>query len=155
MTYRADPDSQVSQLSLYSGYKSRFDPYSSTSPLLGGQDLIELVCATFPGCDMSKAGEDYYLSGLKEKEGGEGDWEKTLKGVAEPVRAATWYVGRARALSPTTDYQALVYVPTIGRRPTNASDRLVHLLCPSFFCSSTDGRKPRTRAIYRYITTTS
>jgi hypothetical protein len=41
---------------------------------------------------MSKAGEEYYLSGLKEKEGGEGDWEKTLEGVAEPVRASTWYV---------------------------------------------------------------
>ena len=40
---------------------------------------------------MSKAGEEYYLSGLKEKEGGEGDWEKTLEGVAEPVRASTWY----------------------------------------------------------------
>lgn len=92
VTYRAGPpNAQVSQLSLYSAYKTRFDPYSSNSPLLGGQDLIELVCATFPGCDMSKAGEEYYLSGLKEKEGGDNDWEKTLEGVAEPVRASTWY----------------------------------------------------------------
>lgn len=59
---------------------------------MGGQDLIELVCATFPGCEMSKAGEEYSLSGIKEKDGSEGEWEKTLEGVAEPVRASTWWV---------------------------------------------------------------
>jgi hypothetical protein len=39
---------------------------------------------------MSKAGEEYYLSGLKERDGGEAELEKILEGVAEPVRASTW-----------------------------------------------------------------
>jgi hypothetical protein len=39
---------------------------------------------------MAKIGDDYQLTGLKEREGGDSDWEKTLEGVAEPVRAATW-----------------------------------------------------------------
>lgn len=73
-------------------YKQRFDPYRAVSPLLGGQDIIELACATFPGCEMAKVGDDYQLTGLKEREGGDSDWEKTLEGVAEPVRAATWSV---------------------------------------------------------------
>lgn len=95
VSYRPGPStSHVAQLALYNAYKTRFDPYDAVSPLLGGQDLIELVCATFPGCEMSKAGDEYHLSGLREKEGGEGDWERTLEGVAEPVRAASWYVVR-------------------------------------------------------------
>ena len=91
MSYRAGPStSHIPQLSLYNAYKTRFDPYDAVSPLLGGQDLIELVCATFPGCEMSKAGDEYHLTGLREKEGGDSDWERTLEGVAEPVRAASW-----------------------------------------------------------------
>jgi hypothetical protein len=91
VTYRSGPpNSHVSQLSLYSAYKTRFDPHSAASPLMGGQDLIELVCATFPGCEMSKAGEEYSLSGIKERDGSEGEWEKSLEGFAEPVRASTW-----------------------------------------------------------------
>lgn len=93
VTYRAGPStSHVDQLSMVHAYKQRFDPYRAVSPLLGGQDIIELACATFPGCEMAKVGDDYQLTGLKEREGGDSDWEKTLEGVAEPVRAATWSV---------------------------------------------------------------
>jgi hypothetical protein len=89
IAYRAAPlTSQVSQLSLYNAYKTRFDPYRLVSPLLGGQELIELVCTTFPGSAMAKAGDEYMMSGLKEKEGGE--WAKALEGVVEPIRASAW-----------------------------------------------------------------
>jgi len=85
----------VSQLNLYNSYKTRFDPYSAHSSLLGGQDLIQLVCATFPGCEMAKDDEDYVLKGLKEREGaehgGEGEaWEKGVDNLVEPLRASSW-----------------------------------------------------------------
>jgi hypothetical protein len=71
VTYRSGPPkSHVSQLSLYSAYKTRFDPHSAASPLMGG--------------------EEYSLSGIKERDGSEGEWEKSLEGFAEPVRASTW-----------------------------------------------------------------
>ena len=93
VTYRAGPPtSHVDQLSMVHAYKQRFDPYRVVSPLLGGQDIIELACATFPGCEMAKVGDDYQLIGLKERSGSDSDWEKTLEGVAEPVRAAAWSV---------------------------------------------------------------
>ncbi len=93
--------SSVSQLNLYSSYKNRFDPYSTQSPLLGGQDLIQLACATFPGCKMARDEGDYILKGLKERHEGSGEtevWEKGVESLAEPIRAGTWSVrvtGRA------------------------------------------------------------
>ena len=64
MTYRVAPStSYISQLNLYSAYKSRFDPYASHTPLLGGQELIQLACATFAGCEMARDDGDYLLSG--------------------------------------------------------------------------------------------
>ncbi|WVQ76750.1 hypothetical protein IAR50_006424 [Cryptococcus sp. DSM 104548] len=119
ITYRsASPTSYVPQLSLYNAYKHRFDPYSITTPLLGGQDLIQLACATFPGCEMARDEGEYVLKGLakKAKENGhqdehgashvsdgidksghkyaEGvdpeDWEKGMEGLVEPLRAGSW-----------------------------------------------------------------
>ena len=98
MTYRVAPStSYISQLNLYSAYKSRFDPYASHTPLLGGQELIQLACATFAGCEMARDDGDYLLRGLKEREGaGEEDevWDKGVEGLVEPIRAGTWSVVR-------------------------------------------------------------
>lgn len=41
---------------------------------------------------MAKTGNEYVMSGLKEKEGGNEEWEKGLDGVVEPVRASAWSV---------------------------------------------------------------
>ncbi|WVQ68909.1 uncharacterized protein L199_007118 [Kwoniella botswanensis] len=108
VAYRqAPPTASITQLSLYNSYKHRFDPYSITTPLLGGQELIQLACATFPGCEMAKDENDYVLKGLKEKEkenndnqnenGNEGEnqgeqeeWEKGMEGLVEPLRAGSW-----------------------------------------------------------------
>ncbi|WWC59138.1 uncharacterized protein I303_101686 [Kwoniella dejecticola CBS 10117] len=100
VAYRqAPPSSSISQLSLYNSYKHRFDPYSITTPLLGGQELIQLACATFPGCEMAKDESEYVLKGLKEKDKEqEGDhaaedaeeWEKGMEGLVEPLRAGSW-----------------------------------------------------------------
>lgn len=93
VTYRAAPPSSlVPQLNLYDSYKSRFDPYTAATPLLGGQELIQLVCATFPGCEMAKDDDDYVLKGLKERDGpSERDpWERGVEGVVEPLRAGSW-----------------------------------------------------------------
>ncbi|KAK4686005.1 hypothetical protein P7C73_g4127, partial [Tremellales sp. Uapishka_1] len=107
VTYRpAAPTSVVSQLTLYNTYKNRFDPYSSQTPLIGGQELIQLACATFAGCEMAKDEGDYVVKGLREKDGGrekdkgkhdsvleEADdegWERGVEALAEPLRAGTW-----------------------------------------------------------------
>lgn len=85
----------MSQLALYNSYKTRFDPYSTTSPLLGGQELIQLACATFPGCEMAKEDDDYVLKGMsaKESEAVETTSEMSEIGIdnlVEPLRAGTW-----------------------------------------------------------------
>ncbi|WWC87172.1 uncharacterized protein L201_002058 [Kwoniella dendrophila CBS 6074] len=108
VAYRQAPaTSSITQLSLYNSYKHRFDPYSITTPLLGGQELIQLACATFPGCEMAKDEQEYVLKGLKEKEkekendnesgnntansqSEQGDWEKGMEGLVEPLRAGSW-----------------------------------------------------------------
>lgn len=36
---------------------------------MSGQELIQLACATFPGCAMAKDDDDYVLKGLDQKEG--------------------------------------------------------------------------------------
>lgn len=96
MTYRAaGPLTHVTQLSMYNTYKSRFDPFSSHTPLLGGQDLIQLACATFPGCEMARDEGEYVLKGLgereKENEGRETEaWERGMEGLVEPLRAGSW-----------------------------------------------------------------
>ena len=41
---------------------------------------------------MAKAGDEYVMSGLKERDGEAEEWEKALKGVVEPLRASAWYV---------------------------------------------------------------
>ncbi len=105
MTYKsASPSSYVSQLTIYNSYKTRFDPFITHTPLLGGQELIQLACATFTGCEMAKDEGDYVLKGLKEKEeqmetqyqggsiGDNQDWEKGLDALVEPLRAGSWYV---------------------------------------------------------------
>ncbi|OXB37656.1 hypothetical protein LQV05_003287 [Cryptococcus neoformans] len=110
ITYRSAPvTSQVPQLALYNSYRHRFDPYSSSTPLLGGQDLIQLACATFPGCEMARDDGEYVLKGLKEKDkeredalgdneamGRKGreidpeEWERGMEGLVEPLRAGSW-----------------------------------------------------------------
>ncbi|WVW78811.1 hypothetical protein I302_100773 [Kwoniella bestiolae CBS 10118] len=110
VAYRQAPaTSSITQLSLYNSYKHRFDPYSITTPLLGGQELIQLACATFPGCEMAKDENEYVLKGLKEKEkekengdqnegnavegenpGDQEEWEKGMEGLVEPLRAGSW-----------------------------------------------------------------
>lgn len=100
MTYRFSEASSTSQLGLYSAYKNRFEPYSSQSPLLGGQDLIQLAIATFPGCEMARNEGEYVLRGLSKKDGDKLDrvddeTESPFEGIglgslAEPVRAGAW-----------------------------------------------------------------
>ncbi|WRT65081.1 uncharacterized protein IL334_002023 [Kwoniella shivajii] len=97
VAYRPAPSSaSISQLSLYNSYKHRFDPYSITTPLLGGQELIQLACATFPGCEMARDEGEYVLKGVKEKEmenenqGEQEEWEKGMEGLVEPLRAGSW-----------------------------------------------------------------
>ncbi|ORY25344.1 hypothetical protein BCR39DRAFT_544383 [Naematelia encephala] len=92
VTYRSAPTTSfVSQLNLYEAYKDRFDPYSTSTPLLGGQELIALACATFPGCEMAKDESDYVLRGLREKDGAEREaWERGMEGLVEPLRGSSW-----------------------------------------------------------------
>ena len=78
---------------MYNSYRQRFDPYSRLSPLLGGQELVQLACATFPGCEMAKDEGDYVLKGLKEKEDGEQGIQAIgsgIDGLVEPLRAGSW-----------------------------------------------------------------
>lgn len=94
----------VSQLALYSAYKTRFDPYGATAPLLAGQELIQLACATFPGCEMARDEGDYVLRGLRDKDkdgkdkdegeevGNEVEWDRSVDMFVEPLRGTTWWV---------------------------------------------------------------
>lgn len=99
VTYRSAPSSlYVSQLALYNSYKTRFDPYCTTSPLLGGQELIQLACATFPGCEMAKEDDDYVLKGMSAKESDAVETtsemsEIGIDNLVEPLRAGTWILG--------------------------------------------------------------
>lgn len=93
VTYRPGPSTAVvSQLALYNAYKVRFDPYATTSPLLAGQELIQLACATYPGCEMARDDGDYVLRGLKEKDAPapENEWDRSVDALVEPLRGATW-----------------------------------------------------------------
>jgi hypothetical protein len=104
MTYRAaEPSSSQSQLGLYSAYRNRFDPYSAHSPLISGQELIQLAIATFAGCEMARDEGEYVLKGVDKREaereqingdgeGGEGKDSRGMDGLVEPIRAGTWYV---------------------------------------------------------------
>ncbi|TXT13472.1 hypothetical protein VHUM_00839 [Vanrija humicola] len=93
VTYRPGPaTSTVSQLNLYNAYRTRFDPYTSASPLLGGQELIQLACATFPGCEMARDDGDYVVRGLRDKDGvlPDSEWDRGLDSLVEPLRGSTW-----------------------------------------------------------------
>ena len=103
MAYRpADASAMITQISLYDAYRSRFDPYFMNTPLMGGQELIQLVLATFPGCEMARNEGEYVLRGVDQRDWepetgdtGEGDAggdgrKNALDGLAEPVRASTW-----------------------------------------------------------------
>ncbi|OCF41591.1 hypothetical protein I317_04603 [Kwoniella heveanensis CBS 569] len=135
VAYRsAAPNIHVTQLSIYNSYKHRFDPYSITSPLLGGQELIQLACATFPGCEMAKDEGDYVLKGLKEKEkepehDPEHDnekeveeWEKGMEGLVEPLRAGSWLLSSFQHQSdpdaPSTLTQTELYTSYAARFST-------------------------------------
>lgn len=82
----------MSQLALYNAYKTRFDPYSTTAPLLGGQELIQLACSTFPGCEMARDEGDYVLKGLRDKDSAaeQAEWDRGVDNLVEPLRSATW-----------------------------------------------------------------
>jgi len=98
MTYRASTSSHVSQFNLYTSYKTRFDPCAAQTNLLGGQELIQLACATFPGCEMARDEGDYVLRGIKERGEGIGEhgvWDTGVDKLVEPIRAGTWSVGRS------------------------------------------------------------
>ncbi|WVF70124.1 hypothetical protein IAT40_004912 [Kwoniella sp. CBS 6097] len=129
VAYRAGPpNSHVTQLSVYNSYKHRFDPYSITTPLLGGQELIQLACATFPGCEMAKDEGDYVLKGLKEKEKepenerDEEEWEKGMEGLVEPLRAGSWLLSSFQHQSdpntPSTLTQTDLYTSYAARFST-------------------------------------
>jgi len=112
MSYRLAPSGSTSQLDLYLAYQSRFDPNHKSSPLLGGQDLIRLACATFEGCSLGRDGEgEWILRGMDRKTSEEAANEKDkagnsvirskevervtrmeeyLLGMPEPLRASTW-----------------------------------------------------------------
>lgn len=118
MSYRtASHDSVIPQLQIYTAYRSRFDAFHRLSPMLGGQDLISLACATFADCSLARDREgDWILRGLNQREGGnqtkesvtkmesEGkdngdrssdrtgfpDLEDYLVSMPEPIRASTW-----------------------------------------------------------------
>lgn len=90
VSFRPQPGASVSQLALYNAYRSRFDPYAASAPLLGGQELIQLACATFPGCEMARDEGDYVLRGLRDKEGGSEEWDRSVDALVEPLRSTTW-----------------------------------------------------------------
>jgi hypothetical protein len=92
VTYRTAPQSSfVSQLTLYNSYRTRFDPYAVQAPLLGGQDLVNLACATFAGCEMARDEGEYVLRGLKEQGiNVQDEWDKGMDSLVEPLRASTW-----------------------------------------------------------------
>lgn len=93
VTYRpGPPTSAVSQLNLYNAYKHRFDPYGASAPLLGGQELIQLACVTFPGCEMARDEGDYVLRGLRDKDGiaSDAEWDRGVESLVEPLRSTTW-----------------------------------------------------------------
>ena len=112
MSYRLAPAGSTSQLGLYLAYQSRFDPNHKSSPLLGGQDLIRLACATFEGCSLGRDGEgEWILRGVDRRTSEEVENEKDrevndsikskvvervtrmeeyLVGMPEPLRASTW-----------------------------------------------------------------
>ncbi|WVR04378.1 hypothetical protein IAU60_001380 [Kwoniella sp. DSM 27419] len=129
VAYRAaPPTAHISQLSLYNSYRHRFDPYISTTPLMGGQELIQLACATFPGCEMARDEGEYVLRGLKEKEkereGGDGpqdeeEWEKGMEGLVEPLRAGSWLLSSFQHQSdpngPSTLTQTDLYTSYAAR----------------------------------------
>jgi hypothetical protein len=118
MSYRAaSHNSVIPQLQIYAAYQARFDAFHRVSPMLGGQDLISLACATFVDCSLARDPEgDWILRGLDQREGGnkareiitkmerEGkgngdrssdrtgfpDLEDYLVSMPEPIRASTW-----------------------------------------------------------------
>jgi hypothetical protein len=51
---------------------------------------MELACGTFPGCTLAKDDGEHVVKGLIGKV--DGDYEKALEELAEPLRAGTWYV---------------------------------------------------------------
>ena len=112
----ASSSSNVSQLNLYNSYKSRFDPYATHTPLLGGQELVQLACATFPGSEMAKLNDDYILRGMKVKEEqvtqsvtNEEGLERRVDDLVEPLRASSWYVLR---IASRADGKAVEHVST-------------------------------------------
>lgn len=110
MSYRPVASATIAQLDIYLAYQSRFDPYHKVSPLLGGQDLIRLACATFGECSLARDDEgDWIMRGLGERpdsreldsDGEQSDnpggqprklsnLEEYLAGMPEPMRASTW-----------------------------------------------------------------
>ncbi|CAK9780679.1 hypothetical protein CC85DRAFT_287968 [Cutaneotrichosporon oleaginosum] len=128
VTYRAGPPTaSVSQLAVYNAYKTRFDPYTTSAPLLGGQELIQLACSTFPGCEMARDEGDYVLRGLRDKDGEvvEAEWDRGVDAMVEPLRGTTWLLsnyqhqGEGGGPSPT---QAELYTAYAARFSSIASE---------------------------------
>ncbi|ADV24272.1 Conserved hypothetical protein [Cryptococcus gattii WM276] len=72
ITYRSAPvTSQVPQLALYNSYRHRFDPYSSSTPLLETLGNNEAL-------------------GRKDREVDPEEWERGMEGLVEPLRAGSW-----------------------------------------------------------------
>lgn len=111
----------MSQLNLYNAYKTRFDPYASVSPLLGGQELIQLACATFPGCEMARDDGDYVVRGLRDKDGvlPDSEWDRGLDSLVEPLRGSTWLLSSfqhpADASAPASIAQTELYTAYAAR----------------------------------------
>ncbi|KAL1408438.1 hypothetical protein Q8F55_005250 [Vanrija albida] len=129
VTYRPGPaTSTVSQLNLYNAYKTRFDPYASASPLLGGQELIQLACATFPGCEMARDDGDYVVRGLRDKDGvlADSEWDRGLDQLVEPLRGSTWLLSSfqhpADPAAPASIAQTELYTAYAARFGTLQPD---------------------------------
>lgn len=115
MSFRAAPESSVSQLSLYNAYRTRFDPYSKASPLMSGQELIQLACATFPGCAMAKDDDDYVLKGLDKK-------EAEAEAIDQPSVAQT---NPSVRQDLGTESNQAAHMPPAAQAPSSSSEQMV------------------------------
>lgn len=70
---------------------------------MSGQELIQLACATFPGCAMAKDDDDYVLKGLDQKDGEVGSLDQpsaAAQAVQTSRHEAAAEADRPMAVSP-------------------------------------------------------
>lgn len=68
MCFQADPNAEMTQISLWQAYQGTFAPYSGTHPHLIAGDFIKNVSTTFQGATAQVAGSNkYVIRGIKSR----------------------------------------------------------------------------------------